>query len=91
MQHKSVPLLIKSADDQSGLSQKPTSASAGRTHRHRTDFKNGSVGFCDQRSQVAGKQHIACKAAVSGVASTVPGRLGYGLRTPRSRPFRVLA
>ena len=48
MQHKSVPLLIKSADDQSGLSQSPRERPPVGLNRHRTDFKNGSVGFCDQ-------------------------------------------
>ena len=82
MQHKSVPLLIKTGDDQSGLSQKPMSASAGRTHRHLADFENGRRAFGDQANRLADRQHIGCKAADLSVASTGAVRLRYGSDRP---------
>ena len=49
MQHKSVPLLIKSADDQSGLSQSPRERPPVGLNRHWTDlFKNGRPASGDQ-------------------------------------------
>ncbi len=49
---------------------------------HWADFKNGNAGFCYQHKQVAETTHIACGTAIFDVASTVPARLRYDLRTP---------
>ena len=46
------------------------------------DFKNGSVGFCDQRKQVAESVYNACKTPYLRVARGVAVRLRYGLNSP---------
>ena len=45
------------------------------------DFKNGSVGFCDQRKQVAESVYTACKTPYLRVARGVAVRLRYGRKS----------
>jgi hypothetical protein len=52
------------------------------SNRHCTDFKNVSVGYCDQRKQVAETRHIGCERAYLGVAGTDAVRLRYGSKSP---------
>jgi hypothetical protein len=52
------------------------------SNRHWADFKNVSVGYCDQRKQVAKTSHIGCKRAYLGVAGTDAVRLRYGTKSP---------
>ncbi len=47
MQHKSVPLLIESVDDHSGLSQSPRQRPPVGLKLNRTDFKDGRRAFRD--------------------------------------------
>ena len=85
MQHKSVPLLIKGADDQSGLSQSPRERPPVGLNRHRTDFKNGRPASATRGTVRHETLQIHCKTPFLPVAGTsmVRARL-QALDRPRS-------
>jgi hypothetical protein len=51
---------------------RPVTTPRSDSNRHCADFKNGGLGFSDQRRQAAKTTYIACETAIFDVASTVP-------------------